>query len=631
MCGIVGFCGENAMALAGRLDAATDALAHRGPDDRGTWVAPDLLLGHRRLAIIDLTSAGHQPMTDPATGAVIVFNGEIYNFLELGRELESLGERFRTRSDTEVLLRALVRWGVDALPRLNGMFAFAYWEPTMGRLLLARDRFGVKPLYLARGGGITFGSEPKALLELRPELRRVDERTLYEFLALGRLYTREASFYAGIELLPAAHWAEYLPATDTLRTSRYWDYPEVEDPARTDEGAIEEFSALLDDAVRLRLRSDVQVGMTLSGGLDSSAILAAAMRERSEPVVCFTSVYGGSDRGEAAWASTAAAPYGIVPVEVTAPRSDWLATMERISWHMDGPGYSPAVFPLWAIMAQARVSGVPVLLEGQGADEELAGYPSYAALDMLSAARRALLSPREVPQAWREWRSLSGTFTPFWLGAYVLRESVPALLPRYRRWLGAERVLAPQMREYGRGISPVLAALAPAGRDPVTQRLVSDHRRDILPGLLHYGDAISMAHGVESRQPFLDVRLVEWLFRAPLSLKLRDGQTKWVLRRYLERRQQGAIAARVSKLGYPTKVEQWLGEDDARLARDLLLAPDGQLRQYCDVGALSNWLAGAARESAWSSRSNHVYRLVSAELWLRACMRTVPPARGMVA
>jgi asparagine synthase (glutamine-hydrolysing) len=354
------------------------------------------------------------------------------------------------------------------------------------------------------------------------------------------------------------------------------------------------------------------------------------MRERTGPVVCFTSVYGEQDRGEANWAATAAAPYGIAPVEVLAPRTAWRETMERIAWHMDGPGYSPAVFPLWAIMAQARASGVPVLLEGQGADEELAGYPSYAALDMLASARRALKSPANAPAAWREWRSLSGTFTPFWLGAYVLRESVPGLLPRYRRWLGAERVLSPQMRDYGRGMSPLLESFVEGGRDPVTQRLMADHRRDILPGLLHYGDAISMAHGVESRQPFLDFRLVDWLFRAPLSLKLRDGQTKWVLRRYLESRQQAAIAARVSKLGYPTKVEHWLVEDDARLARDLLLSPDSQMSQFCDVRALRTWLRRAARDSGWSSRRNHLYRLVSAELWLRACMRP-QPARGMAA
>jgi len=271
MCGILGWFGQHRPEDVGRFGAALDLLAHRGPDDRGVIAAPGVLLGHRRLSILDLTSAGHQPMTEPLSGAVIVFNGEIYNHVELRAELEILGHRFIGHSDTEVLLHALIEWDEQALARLNGMWSFAYWQPAKNRLLLARDRFGVKPLYYRQGmQGLAFSSEPKALLALFPEHRVVAEESLLDFLGNNLLYARGESFYKGIHVLPPAHYATYEVDTGKLCLTRYWDYPASTDETLSAEDAVAQFDTLFTDAVRLRLRSDVPVGLTLSGGLDST-------------------------------------------------------------------------------------------------------------------------------------------------------------------------------------------------------------------------------------------------------------------------------------------------------------------------------------------------------------------------
>ena len=623
MCGILGWCGRHEPEDGERFGAALDMLAHRGPDDRGVFNEQDILLGHRRLSIIDLSSGGHQPMRDRASGAVIVFNGEIYNYRELRGQLESLGRAFQTQSDTEVLLQAYLQWGASALQKLNGMWSFAVWQPERRTLFVARDRFGIKPFYFTESHGrFAFASEPKSLLALFPELRRPDEVAVYKFLAEGLLYTEGASFYQGIHTLAPAHYGEYAVQSGQFRDVRYWNYPETVTPSpRTSHDAIKEFSGLFEDAVRLRTRSDVPVGVTLSGGLDSTAVLAAAIRHTPSQMVCFTSVYGGKERGEAGWANLAATPYGISPVEVEAPKEAWLETLQAIAWHMDGPGYSPAVYPLWYLMREARNRGVLVLLEGQGADEALGGYPQYAVIAFLS-----MLTCMAGVKGWKRilhtWTRLCATFTPRWAMLWLLRESFPGLVAFNRRRAGAYMALADDFRD------TVEKRLAESGNEyavpnhrsfeSVTRRLLQDHSRNILPGLLHYGDAISMAHGVESRLPFMDVRLVEWVFSCPDAVKVREGETKWILREYLRSTGQHRIADRKDKQGYPTPIERWLADDHGAVVREVLLAPGGKIAPFCNVrgmeGLLKQHLAGRP------GVGNHLYRLISAELWLRQCV-----------
>lgn len=618
MCGILGWLSKPDLGDSQRFGAALDLLNHRGPDDGGTFTDRGVLLGHRRLSIIDLTAAGHQPMIDPVTGATIVFNGEIYNYVELRDQLRQKGRSFSTATDTEVLLQAFLEWGAAALTKLNGMWAFAIWLPAERKLFFARDRFGVKPFYYATGKhGFAFASEPKALLKILPENRAVNEQALFNFLEEGRLYADTQSFYRGIDVLLPAHCGEFDLNVDKMHIWRYWDYPHSSEPvAGFGDEAVEEFAALLDDSVRLRLRSDVPVGFTLSGGLDSTALLASSTRSSEGTRVCFTSVYGGTERGESRWAATAAEPYGITPIEVEAPKENWLETLDKIAWHMDGPGYSPAVYPLWFLMQDARKRGIPVLLEGQGADEALGGYPQYAVIDFIQQFHAALARPGKLSILVHNWRKLNGTFTRRWVALWMLRETLPFLVSANRRRVGAGTTLRPEFVRHDAGDrcdEPV-----PAGMDQVTGRLWLDHSRSILPGLLHYGDAISMAHGIESRLPFMDYRLVEWLFSRGAGLKIRDGETKWVLREYLRRNGQARIGNRADKQGYPTPIERWLAKDGGALAKEILLSHGTHLHEFCDparIGRLINQhLAGK------SGAGHHVYRLVSTELWLRRCI-----------
>lgn len=572
-----------------------------------------MLFGHRRLSILDLTPAGHQPMVEPATGAVLVFNGEIYNHVELRAQLEGLGHRFTGHSDTEVLLHALTEWGESALPRLNGMWAFAFWQPGRRRLLLARDRFGVKPFYYCReAGGLAFASEPKALLSLFPERRAVSESALLDFLGNNLLYARGESFYQGIHVMPPAHFAVYDVDTADFRLTRYWQYPQEEDIGLSPQEAVAQFDELFSDTVRLRLRSDVPVGLTLSGGLDSTAVLASARSLSSAPLTCFTSVYGQGEAGELPWARQAAesAHAPLVPVE--APADEWLPALRKVAWHMDGPGYSPAVYPLWHLMRRARAEGVPVLLEGQGADEALAGYPQYAVLDWLDRLRQCK-SQGAYADLWQRLEGMRRTFTWRWTIAWMARETSPALLRWHRQRTGFESLLRD-------GVTlPVIPGEPGAeGGSRVGRRLLADHAQNILPGLLHYGDAISMAHGIEARHPFMDYRLVEWMFRLSGNLRFQRGETKWVLREFLRAHGQTAIGNRPDKKGYPTPVGKWLASGQGREIERLLLKPDNPLHQWCDPGKIRHLMERNRRGVIGAE--HHLYKLVSTQMWLNECI-----------
>ena len=623
MCGILGWVAEGAQSHAESFSNALNTLVHRGPDDRGVFNGQGVLLGHRRLSIIDLSRGGHQPMRDFASGAVIVFNGEIYNYLELRSQLQHQGHSFLTESDTEVLLHAYLEWGPAALNKLNGMWGLAIWQPGQRKLFIARDRFGIKPFYFTyMHAGFAFASEPKALLALFPELRQPDDIAVYKFLAEGLLYTEGSSFYQDIHTLPPGHYGEYAAETGQFKATRYWDYPEASVPsAHNSRDAAQEFSSLFADAVKLRMRSDVPVGVTVSGGLDSTAVLVAAMHETPGKRVCFTSVYGGNERGEVPWAKLATAPYGILPVEVEAPKEAWLETLEQVAWHMDGPGYSPAVYPLWHLMREARKQGVLVLLEGQGADESLGGYPQYAVIAFLSMLKYSA-SVAEWKRTLHAWTRLCATFTPRWAMLWLLRESFPGLIASNRRRAGAYMTLADDFKatveEQLVETDPAHVTGSSLGYEPVTRRLLQDHSRNILPGLLHYGDAISMAHGVESRLPFMDFRLVEWMFSNGDTVKIHEGQTKWVLREYLRHVGQSRIAERKDKQGYPTPIERWLSENNGAVVRELLLAPDRKIMRFCDARRIEKLLN--RHLAGHPGAGNHLYRLVSTELWLRRCV-----------
>ena len=616
MCGIVATVGVDPSVVMARGAEALRVIAHRGPDDEGTWTDGCAWLGHRRLSIIDLTSGGHQPMIHEPSGVVITYNGEIYNYVELRAELEAAGHCFKTQSDTEVLLAAYLNWGDACLSRLNGMWSFLIWDPRSQRAFFSRDRLGVKPLYFSlANGGLSVASEPKALLALHPELRRVDEASLYDFLAEGRLYTSNGSFYAGVQVLQPGHCGTYDPGPSSLMILRYWAPPTPTRHSLDYREAVRSFSDLLTDAVRLRMRSDVPVGFTLSGGLDSSALLQSAVTATVSTggrLRAFTSVYGASPThtvvDESPWARLVAGKYDRVDLEeVPAGAGEWLTLLERIVWHMDGPGYSPAVFPLWKIMERARASGVPVLVEGQGADELLGGYTQYAAVALWEA-----LSRRRLSTFARDFALYARTFSVRMLTLWLAKEKASFATRAYRERVGALGTLDPDfVRRFDTG-------LAPESARTVNGRLEADLTRDILPGLLQYGDAISMAHSIESRLPFLDYRLVEFASSLPGEFKVGGGETKRILRDHLRSVGLATIAGRRVKQGYATPADAWMREDGGAILKSFLLSPNAEIRAYCRPKRLERLIDYHA--SGRGGAGNHIYRLLTTELWLRTCI-----------
>lgn len=579
MCGILGVLNPRDQDRV-KFQGALDVIAHRGPDGEGRFEDDQVILGHRRLAIIDLSHDGDQPMVDAKTGVTIVFNGEIYNYIEVRDELAALGVEFRSDSDTEVLMRAYIRWGADMLPRLNGMWSLAIWDPRSATMVVSRDRFGVKPFYYACiDGRFVFGSEPKALFKLDPSLAEANARGVFDLFATSEMHAADHTFYQRVKSLPAASWGTVKAGAQDVAIHTYWTYPAAGEGKGADKDF--DFEAVFEDAVALRLRSDVPVGLTLSGGLDSSAILAASKEVSGRPLRCFTSVYSADSRGEERWARIAAGIVDAPLASVESGTDQWQATLEKAIQHMDAPGYSPAIVPLWAIMKQARAESVPVLLEGQGADELLGGYSRYS-LALLSQMAGDRASWGRLPS---EFSTLTKSFGMKWLVLWSLRQAMPWTHQMWAQMRGGNALVR-------NDVLTTFRKLAPGSGDDgggLFDMLHRDHSRKILPALLHYGDAVSMAHGIESRLPFMDYRLVEQVFSKRPRLIV-EGKTKAPIRDYLNHHGFSVIADRLDKQGYPTPVRVWLAGDGRDFIRDTLADPNDETWTYLKPSSVSAML-----------------------------------------
>ena len=425
MCGIAGYHDASRPASASRLRAMTDRLAHRGPDGHGLVLIDtrtgrtsagepgtfDLALGHRRLSIIDLSDAGRQPMTSHDGRVWITYNGEVYNYVELRDELRARGHRFRTATDTEVVLAAYAEWGISCLSRFNGMWAFALWDSHEHTLFLARDRFGVKPLYYAHGRDwLVFGSEIKALFAHPRVPRQPNAEIIYDFLSLRLADHTDNTFFGGIVRVPGSHYVAYRPGTQpTLH--RWWDCkparPRDSSPSE-DARAIERFRELFDDAVRVRLRSDVPIGTCLSGGVDSSSIVVTANQQmfdgtRDRKLTgdrqrTFSACFEDPRVDERQFIDRVIAATGASTYRVFPNQDRVWDELPALVAQMDEPFHSTSQYSQWNVMRLVRESGVTVTLDGQGADELMAGYPGYHAVAIATLLRsgRAAAAAREA-------------------------------------------------------------------------------------------------------------------------------------------------------------------------------------------------------------------------------------------
>jgi len=596
VCGIAGIWNlDGAPVIPAELDRFTDSLAHRGPDGRGTYLDPQggFGLGHRRLAILDLSPGGHQPMSSADGRYWISFNGEIYNFIELRGELEAKGHRFRTDSDTEVILAAYAEWGSDCQLRFNGMWGFAIWDQQERTLFVSRDRFGVKPLhYVWEDRRFAFASEMKAFLCLEDFAAEFD-LPLLAYVVDGGVHIEgtESCLLHQVKRLRGGHCL-FLRQGGEPRINRWWNtLDHLETVPRRFADQVGRYHELFFDACRLRMRSDVPIGTALSGGLDSSSVLCAMAqikagtgggeRLASAWQRAFVATYPGTPQDERAYAEQVADFVGIAPSYHTIDPAQGVANLDNFLFQFEeiqdfhlGP---------WLVYREMSRSGIKVSMDGHGGDETLAGYHHYP---------RAAL--REAVWPWpnlRRWADLQTTLQEMYpagaappapslanvLGAELtplrrrLRQrvlSLPLVRPALKSVFGAWRTPPDPATGWLRiSTCPPPAPELPADRRRAGQlgalgeRLYRDFHLTILPTILRNFDRLSMAHGVEIRAPFMDWRLVCYAFSLPSASKLGGGYTKRILREAMKGVLPEPIRTRRSKIGFATPIEHWLRDE----------------------------------------------------------------------
>jgi asparagine synthase (glutamine-hydrolysing) len=617
ICGIVDF--EGRLNLPEAIENMTRTLAHRGPDGRGVELSRDpgdrsrVALGHTRLAIIDLSDAGRQPMPGPS-GTLLVLNGEIYNFRE--KRAECGDYPFRSQSDTEVVLALYERHGENFVDHLLGMFALALWDSREGKLLLARDPAGKKPLYYRSvPGNFAFGSEIKALLALdQPSC--FDRAALPLYLTYGYVPSPD-TFYSGVKKLPAGSLL-VVDASGAARTRRFWKYPIGPAPGSPVPGLSSQEAALrwrLEDAIRRRMVSDVPLGAFLSGGIDSSIIVGIMSRISDEPVRTFS--IGFTDDAaydESAYAGLAARRFRTNHTEFKV-RAKAIDLIDRLVWHYDEPFGDSSAIPTYIVSELAR-EHVKVVLTGDGGDELFAGYERFAAaLWTERIPRGALAAGRWIS------RLLPAPGHALNRRRRIKRFFSKALLPLDRRYLewnsfftSAElnRLLATDFPDPIDGFGRLLGE---PGDCTLLQRILRlNFETYLLDDLLVKTDRMTMAHGLEARCPFLDAGLVAWAASLPDRLKIRRGCLKYLLKRSFRDLLPPEILAR-GKKGFGVPLGRWMRGDLRDYSHDLLLGPGSRIRDHVNTEFVGSLLA--EHEAQLQDHGQKIWSLLTLEVWLR--------------
>ncbi len=615
MCGICGTWGESSPAAGDRrLGTMLDTIVHRGPDGEGRLVRTGVALGMRRLAIIDL-AGGDQPIHNEDGSVGVVFNGEIYNFRELRAELERAGHRFATRSDTEVLVHGYEEWGDDLMSRLAGMFAFALHDATAGRVLVARDRFGKKPLYYAhRDGGLAIASEIKALLAAGIS-SDLDDAALDAYLTL-RYVPAPATLFRAVRQLPAGHVMSVDASGVSIR--RWWRLRYGPKADVTLEEASAQVEGLMRTAVERRLVSDVPLGCFLSGGLDSSTILSFMAEASDEPVRTFSIGFdpGWSSDELPAAASTARA-FGTRHHETRIGASEFLRLLPQAVWHRDEPLAEPSEIPLLALSRMAR-EHVTVVLSGEGGDELFGGYPKYRA-DRLLARVGAVARP--AVGAGRLRRLAAWDRLP--RRARMAVGSVASADPgeRWPAWFGADR-LAALADPAARPLGPLLASLDPA-LGPLDRMMALDVEGYMVDNLLVRGDKMTMAASIEGRMPLLDHDLAEYVARLPEGLKATPRRTKVIVREIARRRVPAELLDR-PKVGFAVPVGPWFRGGLGDALERLMLGADAR-REPLVAPERTRRALGLHRSGRYDL-GKELWSLLTLDVWARVFLDGADPS-----
>ena len=633
MCGIAGIVKLDPTEIVeeARLKRMRDVLRHRGPDGEGLWIEGPVGLGHRRLAIVDV-AGGLQPMSSDDGQAWVVYNGEIYNHARIRARLEARGHRYRTRSDTESLLHLWQEHGPAAVERLDGMFAFALWDRGQRRLLLARDRLGIKPLYYARTDHeLLFASEIKAILAVMPARPRFNAAVLPEFLAT-RYVAGEETFFEGIRKLMPGHTLTWSPG-QAPRARRYWHLPsEVSAERPSLATAARDVRTRLEAAVRSHLMSDVPLGVFLSGGIDSSGLAGLMAPMVPEPIRTFSVGFAEAEADELPYARMAARAAGAIHREVVVSAGEFFRELPRLVWHEDEPIAFTSSVPLYFV-SRLAAEDVKVVLTGEGADELFLGYNRYRVAAWNLALGRAW--ERVVPAGLRGAARRAVAAAPGRLGRYARRsflawpadpralfyENFSVFAPAAQERLLADRSRLTARDPYAAGLACLEAA--PGG---ALERMSHADMQTYMVELLMKQDQMSMAASIESRVPFLDNGLVNHVAALPASLKLRGWRTKAVLRRALADVVPPAILTR-KKMGFPVPLGRWLAGDFARVAEEFVAGPRARERGLFEPVAL-RMLVDEHRAGA-AENAERLWLLLNLEIWQRIFLDGEEPATVM--
>jgi asparagine synthase (glutamine-hydrolysing) len=622
------------------LARMTHALTHRGPDDYGfafsgaafnlcwrehppePFCERGVAMGHRRLSILDLSDAGHQPFASADGRYWMVYNGEVYNYIELRDELQKLGHQFHTGTDTEVVLSAYAEWGTDSFQRLNGMWAFLIWDVHTRTLVACRDRFGIKPLYFHKiDGAILFGSEIKAILQHPAAKREPDEASVVAYLARRAAPADGATFYAGVQAVKSGSWMSF-DIEGRVRETRYWSLPDNRGPA--DQGfddAASRLKELLSDSVRLRLRSDVKVGTMLSGGLDSTSVITlvaahmgtdpGALAATGESLHSFTASFPGQSIDESRNINELCRQlpltrHSVLPLA----ENNIQALLGGTAYSMEMPWFNSVPLVHALLMRRARDEKIKVVLNGHGADEVYAGYP-YDYCPMTVADAFFGLRWGRAKYELGNMRRIHGFKAQLAVRAAQeqLYSGIKNRLGWGDSWTSECLVEAELLKKYP---SPALQlGKVHSGLDRLLRTHFFEH---MLPGWLHFEDRISMAYSIEARLPFMDYRLIEYGFSLPDEFKIRGGQTKAVLRKAMSGTVPRMITEDSRKIPFSGPDAIWLRGMLRPVTEELLGSGQPQLARFVDSRGLKTLLADFNQGSASALR---LWGMLSAEVWLR--------------
>jgi len=600
MCGFVGMLGA---VTPDRIRNANDLIRHRGPDDEGYYNDGRISLGFRRLSIIDLSKAGHQPMSNEDGTIWIVYNGEVYNYVEIREDLKN--HVFKSRTDTEVVLHAYEEWGEECLKRFNGMFAFAIWDTRKKKLFCARDRFGIKPFYYYKGNGFfIFSSEIKPILELGP--RPVpNDAVIYDYLAYGLYDHTEETFFKGVNKLKAGN---YLVCEKGKACERpYWL---VENDLEcldsfSEQDILERFGDLLRDSVRLRLRSDVEVGVNLSGGLDSSSLLATIkeIAPSWDYIKAFSVGYEDKRFDEHSYIDKVVKKLKCRNYYHKLSADEVWGAINKVSRHLEEPFGGIPTLSYFFTFKMAKEKGAVVLLEGQGTDESMAGYdyfyPYFLADTMKDAGRKRYLEESGMLAA---------------NGFNVAEEKVREILK------GKDFTYTPSKHFLKGSFHKRFSGRRPVFKRPLggylSNRLYIDLYHAKLPRVLRFNDKLSMAFSKELREPFLDYRLVRFLFSLPNKYKVRGGINKYILRKCISGKVPEPVRMRL-KNQLVTPQTEWLKNELRRKAANILSSESLKARGYFEVAAIGEELKDFLNPGVKCANSFYIWQMVNLELWFR--------------